>query len=493
MLPPTASGVLIDSLQRQRGVGHTRLIWGDSVPITAGNVVEGENVLTKEMNDRLTRVGPGTPAGELFRRYWQPFAGAAQLQERATLKVRLLGEDLALFRDRSGQLGLVAELCPHRRCSLAYGVPESIGIRCPYHGWLFDNEGNCLEQPAESTHSRFKDRVKTTAYPVKEMGGLFWAYMGPGEPPILPRHDYFVQPNSIREIGRTILPVNWLQAMENSLDPTHSEWLHSWFTYYLRNGKSQAADGGFPQARHAKIGFDVFDYGIVKRRYYTGGSEEDNDWKIGHPVIFPNMLKVSNDFQIRVPIDDETTLHYLYTVVSFPGVQAPEQEVVPVYDYPIFKENGEIYTDFVLQQDMMAWITQGRIADRTVEHLGASDRGIMIYRKVLDEMISRVENGEDPLGVFRDSDPDEQVNIPIDSMSPPLTPTSVRSAGRGSFTGDTGTRTDVVIDLEVIEKQMRMGQNLLSPILDERIKMQLEYLEMLRSGNAEISQLDRIY
>jgi 5,5'-dehydrodivanillate O-demethylase len=279
--------------------------------------------------------------------------------------------------------------------------------------------------------------------------------------------------------------------MENSLDPTHSEWLHSWFTYYLRHGKSQGADGTFPQARHAKIDFDVFEYGIVKRRYYVGGSEEDNDWKIGHPVLFPNILKVGNNFQIRVPVDDENTIHYLYSTVSYPGVTAPEQEVVPMYHYPNLTPTGEYATEWVLQQDMMAWVTQGRIADRTVEHLGASDRGIMLYRKVLDEMISRVAAGEDPLGVFRDPEHDGQIDIPIDSMLPPLTATSVRSAGRGSFTGDTGSRVDTALDPEVVEKQMRTGQNLISPILEERIQMRLEYLRLLQEGKAEVVQLDR--
>src|SRR5215475_9998141 len=162
-------------------------------------------MLTREMNDRLTRVGPGTPAGELFRRYWQPFAAVAQMEDRNTLRVRLLGEDLVLYRSAPGEFGLVGELCPHRRASLYYGVPEPAGIRCPYHGWLFDGAGNCVEQPAEPANSTFKDRVKTTAYPVRQMGGLFWTYMGPGEPPILPRHDYFVQPNTLRMIGKTDL------------------------------------------------------------------------------------------------------------------------------------------------------------------------------------------------------------------------------------------------------------------------------------------------
>jgi 5,5'-dehydrodivanillate O-demethylase len=313
------------------------------------------------------------------------------------------------------------------------------------------------------------------------MGGFFWAYMGPGEPPILPKHDYFVKPNTLREIGKTKLPVNWLQIMENSLDPIHSEWLHSWFTHYQRSGQTKKADGSFPQERTAKIGFDVFEYGIVKRRIYEGGTEEDNDWKIGHPILFPNILKVGTTFQVRVPVDDENTIHYLYTTTSYPGVEAPHQDIVPLYDYPNVTADGEIATATVLQQDMMAWVTQGTIADRTVEHLGSSDRGVILYRKVIDEMISRVADGEDPLGVFRDPKDDVQIDIGIDSSSPPLTATSIRSFGNlgSTVTGDTGKRAEVYLDPEVVEKLMRSGNGQeWSPILEEKIKMRLEYIRL---------------
>ncbi len=455
-------------------------------------------MLTKEMNERLTQVGPGTPGGELLRRYWHPVAAQAELEDRALLKVRLLGEDLVLYRDQSGNLGLLAELCPHRRCSLVYGAVEPVGVRCPYHGWLFDHEGNCLEQPSEPENSVFKDRVKTAHYPVREMGGLFWAYMGPGEPPLLPKHDYFVQPNTLREIGITKLPVNWVQIMENSLDPIHSEWLHSWFTYFQRNGKTKNEQGEFPQARTKKIGFDVFDYGIVKRRIYEGGTEGDNDWAIGHPILFPNILKQGTSFQIRVPVDDTNSIHYLYTTTFFPGVEAPPQDVVPVYEYKFFNEDGSFQVDTILQQDMMAWVTQGAIADRTVEHLGASDKGVILYRKVLDEMITVVEKGGDPLGVHRDPKDDVQIDVPIDSLSKPLTPTSIRSFGSlgSTQTLDTGRRAAMALDPEVIEKQMRNGNNgqEWSPVLEEKIKMRLAYValqnEEIKAMNAEVEAVN---
>src|SRR5580700_8340434 len=136
-------------------------------------------MLSAQENEQLTRVGPGTPMGNLQRRYWHPIAAVEELDERYTKRVRLLGEDLVLFRDRSGTLGLVAEFCPHRRASLYYGIPQADGIRCPYHGWKFDRTGACTDQPNEPEGSAFKDKVATAGYPVRELGGMLWAYLGP--------------------------------------------------------------------------------------------------------------------------------------------------------------------------------------------------------------------------------------------------------------------------------------------------------------------------
>src|SRR5580693_1891973 len=155
-------------------------------------------MLSAEQNDMLTRVGPGTPAGSLLRRYWQPIAAASELTDRWTKRVRLLGEDLVLFKDRSGKVGLVGEFCPHRRASLAYGIPEQDGLRCPYHGWKFDGTGRCLDQPNEPEASAFKDKVVTTGYPVRELGGMLWGYLGPLPAPEIPHIDGFVVDGAIR-------------------------------------------------------------------------------------------------------------------------------------------------------------------------------------------------------------------------------------------------------------------------------------------------------
>jgi 5,5'-dehydrodivanillate O-demethylase oxygenase subunit len=379
-------------------------------------------MLSTELNERLTNVGPGTPMGELLRRYWMPIAALSDLEKKPTMKVRLLGEDLALFRDRSGELGLVAELCPHRRCSLAFGIPENEGIRCPYHGWLFDSAGNCLEQPGESPNSTFKDRIKTPAYRVEVKGGLIWGYMGPAPAPLLPNWEYLVRENTYRAAGRVNLPCNWLAPMENSMDPVHLEWLHFYYTDYVQElHRNAGVDAGSrtpresaPVRRHKKIGFDVFDYGLIKRRVYEGGSEEDTEWKDGHPLVFPNWLSVGNA-QIRVPVDDENTQIWFYQDWAFPShVTVPEQESIPVYDISLYDENGDWIIDTVEGQDMMAWVTQGVIADRAEEHVGSSDRGILLYRKLLQEEMLKVEQGIDPLAVIRDPSENVCITLPME-------------------------------------------------------------------------------
>jgi 5,5'-dehydrodivanillate O-demethylase oxygenase subunit len=377
-------------------------------------------VLTPELNEKLTRVGPGTPGGELLRHYWHPIAGVAELDEHPTKRVRLLGEDLVLYRDRAGKHGLIGERCPHRRISLYYGIPEPFGIRCPYHGWAFDHAGQCLEQPAEPEGSTFKERVQAVSYPVEELGGLIFAYLGPQPAPELPRYDLFACENAVRQAGFTVLPCNWVQAMENSLDATHVEWLHGYYTNYL-NERAAAISGLRFQPRairpHVKIGFDRFEHGIIKRRVEAGGSEEDDDWKIGHPVVFPYTLKTgavaASSFQIRVPMDDTHTLHILYRVYR-PGIPVPPeiQDRVTIHQVPWAHENGDAVVDFTLGQDMMAWATQGEIAERHLEKLGASDTGVILYRELLEEQIDRVARGEEPLEVYRDPDAASYVVLP---------------------------------------------------------------------------------
>src|SRR5215204_1896762 len=158
-------------------------------------------MLTAEENELLTRVGPGTPCGDLFRRYWHPVAIVSELSHATpTRHVRILGEDLVLFRDKSGNVGLLADHCSHRGASLLYGRVEERGIACAYHGWLYDTAGNCLECPAEPEGSKFHLTVKVRAYPVKEFIGMYWAYLGPLPAPEIPRYDVFVRQDGRRRI-----------------------------------------------------------------------------------------------------------------------------------------------------------------------------------------------------------------------------------------------------------------------------------------------------
>lgn len=377
-------------------------------------------MLTQEQNEMLTRVGRGTPGGELLRRYWHPIAAREDLEQKWSIPVRLMGEDLVLFRDRAGKLGLLERHCPHRRASLVNGIPTDNGIRCPYHGWAFGHDGQCLEQPNEPAGASFCQKIKTTAYKVEELGGMIFAYMGPDPAPMLPRLDGFVAEGTVRMMGRTMIPINWLQAMENSLDPIHTEWLHGHLYEFVKEQENVKVAISAP---HAKIAFKEFQYGMTKHRLLVGQSEESDDWKVGHPVFFPNTLSVGNGdehsryyaFQIRVPVDDENTLHIWYTAYVPPvGAKVPAHllDRLHTYEVPILDENGEYIVDNVDGQDMMAWISQGRIADRTVENLGSTDQGIAAFRRMLRREMKKVEAGEDPMNTFRDAVANRQIDLP---------------------------------------------------------------------------------
>jgi len=373
-----------------------------------------------KQNKLLTEVGRGTPMGELMRRYWQPIGAAVDLENKWTRRVRLLGEDLVIFKDRQGRLGLIAEQCPHRRASFAHGIPTENGIRCPYHGWEYNAQGQCIHQPNELDKCAFRDKVSTDAYPVEEMGGMLFAYMGPQPQPLLPRWDGFVAEGTIRIMGRTILPINWLQIMENSLDPVHTEWLHGHHYEFL---KEQEGVKVAISTRHLKIDFKEFEYGMTKHRLLEGHSEDGDDWKVGHPIVFPNMLAVGNgdeksryySFQMRVPVDDTHTMHLWFNAYVPPnGVEVPKHllEKVHTYEVPFVDEEGEFIVDNVDGQDMMAWISQGPIADRSLENLGSTDKGIVMYRRMLKREMQKVQAGIDPMGIVRDSSRNERIDLP---------------------------------------------------------------------------------
>lgn len=363
-------------------------------------------MLTKEENELLTSVGRGTPGGELLRRYWMPIACTGELTEQKPIKAaRLLGEDLVVYRDKSGRYGVVAEQCPHRKASLAFGRVDEEGIRCPYHGWKFDCTGKCLEMPAEPESGGFKDKIKHIAYPAQRLGGLIWTYMGPQPLPLLPRWDVLAWENGKRWVQKhEIYKCNWLQPMENSVDPSHLYWLHG-DTAHLA-----------PTVDHYEEDhqFTPFEYGIIKRRITPGRKAGDPPVVDQHPLLFPITLRhvfraskttgfLLHNVQIRVPVDDAHTQVFVVYFTPNDADKSPADGDTPWEYFPIRDENGEYRLTEVLVQDAMAWETQGAPTDRTQEHLGVGDEGIILLRKVLREQIEIVRNGGDPLGIVRDA------------------------------------------------------------------------------------------
>ena len=376
-------------------------------------------MITQEQNDRLTRVGPGTPMGELMRRWWHPVAGVSELLKRPTKEVRLLGEDFVLYRTPTGRYGLTGKRCPHRAMDMLYGIPEDEGLRCAYHGWLFDFEGQCLDQPAEPPGSRFKDKVSIRAHPAEELGDLVWAYIGPDPVPLLPRWDMLVWTNVTRIISSCVLPCNWLQTVDNGLDQTHVEWLHGYYGSYAAHWAGRPWDE-LDQGHHLKLGYDRFEYGMIKRRLTNSMSGMDDEkWSVGHPMVLPAMLRVGGGDRhlslIRVPIDDEHTWHIRYELyVPEAGTVLPDKGVTEMQYTELYDADGRILDTTVPQQDILAWIGQGPITDRTVEHLGVGDLGILAFRRLLLEQLEVVEDGGDPMCVFRDPVKNQIVVLPLE-------------------------------------------------------------------------------
>ena len=369
-------------------------------------------MLSEDQNRTLTEVGAGTPMGELLRRYWMPIAGVAELDDTPIRPVRLMGEDLVLYRDTSGTYGLLDRHCAHRRADLSYGYVEDRGLRCNYHGWLYGEAGQCLAQPFEETarpEGRFKDRVTITAYPVEVKAGLLWAYLGPAPAPLVPTWEPFTWKNGFVQIVLSEIPCNWVQCQENSIDPVHLEWLHGNWSRVLRG-----VDGPKPPT-HLKIGFDEFEYGFVYRRVLEGQSETDELWTVGRTCLWPNCLFTGGHFEWRVPIDDEHTLSVGWFFDRVPNEMEPfEQERIPCWGSPIRDpQTGRWITTHVMNQDFVAWVGQGAVADRTREHLGESDRGVIMMRRKLLEQADVVLRGGEPKALVRDAETNRCIGLPI--------------------------------------------------------------------------------
>ena len=326
-------------------------------------------MLTAARNDLLTRVGPGTPMGDLLRRYWQPVGGASELETNPVKPIRLFGENLVLYKDRGGRFGLVDRHCPHRHADMSYGWVEDRGIRCSYHGWRYDETGACLEQPYEDTANPkpSKSGCEIKAYPVRECAGLLWAYMGPAPVPELPVWEPFTWANGFREIVLADVPCNWFQCQENSIDPVHFEWMHDNWGERMRGSNKNAP-------KHLKLKFEEFEHGFTYKRVREGQSEHDRYWTVGRVALWPNGFYLGRHFEWRVPIDDENMLSVAWFFVRVPKERDPYvQKRVPTWRSPIKDAAGRWITSHVINQDIVAWVGQGGIADRTRENLRSSD------------------------------------------------------------------------------------------------------------------------
>lgn len=381
-------------------------------------------------NELLTRVGPGTPGGEMFRRYWHPVGLSADLGSKPKL-VRILGEDLVLFRKRDGVCGLVDAICPHRGANLVAGYVEGEGIRCAYHGWLFDVKGRCLEQPAEPASSRLKDRVTQKSYPVEELGGLIFAYLGPDPRPLLPQFDVLVSQDGQRRPGfARHVPANWLQVVDNHQDPSHTTYLHIQMQPWEER----------PQCHYVETALGSMSIQV------RSGPQPNTKYVRETHFIAPNGLKVcipdaeNEDFSSPstrrlvwvVPMDDENSIEWelLFAPNKRDGtpsrfkydpdpklyrmdVPKPYQEYINpgVPCVPEYDSDGAVGATVVLRQDTLIQSSQGRIQPRENERLGVSDQGVILLRKIVKDCIDAVASGKDPKGLIRDPEDNECVVV----------------------------------------------------------------------------------
>jgi nitrite reductase/ring-hydroxylating ferredoxin subunit len=395
---------------------------------TAGQT--GGRMLSAVDNERITRVGAGTPMGDVMRCYWQPAALSSELPEPdgAPLRVRLLGEDLIAFRDTRGSVGLVSAYCPHRRAPMFFGRNEDYGLRCVYHGWKFNVTGACVDMPSEPADSLFKTKMSIPSYPVWEGGGIVWAYLGARETmPGPPDFEFMRAPDSHRFISKTFEECNWLQALEGGLDTSHSSFLHS----PKLNDKTQPrnadtaprlevekTDYGFRYAGIRSVGMQNY----VRLYQYVLPAQQMRGWVLGWDGKMQDIPTLHG--HIWVPIDDERTWVFNWLYSYDPAIPVtPEHaldlerrdgrhpdELLPGFrpkrnkanDYMIDRESQRYQTptgilgvntqDYAMQEGM------GPIVDRSREHLGTSDRAIIATRQLLMETVDQVEQGILPRG-----------------------------------------------------------------------------------------------
>ena len=392
-------------------------------------------MISREQNDLITRTGPGAPCGTLMRQYWQPVALAVELQGPRPLRpVRLLGQDLVVFRDEAGRLALIDRDCPHRGADLAYGRLEDGGLRCPFHGWLFDVAGNCREMPGEPDGGgALCQRVKQKTYPVAERAGIIWGYLGAGEPPAFPDFDCFIAPDSHVFAFKGHMDCNWLQALEVGIDPAHASFLH-------RFEEDESAGGSNTygrQFRAASMGSDIPMTTLLREFPRPDIDVQPVPWGLRlfsrrridpqrthlrvTNLIFPNsfLIPLSGEMTItqwHVPVDD--TSNYWYAIfTSFGGPvdkKTMTEQRLELYQLPDYKprlgrhnewgydpaeQRSKTFTGMgfdINVHDQWACESQGAIQDRTREHLGTTDKAIIANRRLLVKAIEQAQAGERP-------------------------------------------------------------------------------------------------
>lgn len=385
-------------------------------------------MLSVNDNQILTQVGPGTPMGDLMRRYWQPVLLSREVEHTDSdpIRVRVLGEDLIAFRDSSNRVGLISEWCPHRLTSMFLGRNEENGIRCVYHGWKFDVNGSCVDMPNEPETFDFKAKVRMVAYPTVEMGGAVWAYMGPKEyRPPEPRFEFTQQPETHRYASKVIEECNWLQSLEGGIDSVHSSFLHRKFG----KGGTYGLDGLRAEGTSAKLEVSPTNYGYAysaSRPLPDGITNYVRTYHWVMPHVQIRAAQLANDgtprptFQINghhwVPIDDHTTMvwNWGYSLsVPFNDDEKEErgfgngpEDVDPETFRPYRRPKNDWLIDRELQrnenftgilginaQDRAVQEAMGTIVDRSQEHLGQTDKAIIQARKMLLQAIRTIRDG----------------------------------------------------------------------------------------------------
>lgn len=388
-------------------------------------------MLTQAQSDLLTQTGPGTPGGKFLRSYWHPIATLEEIPVGgAPLPLTIMGEDLVLFRDDKNRLGLIGRHCAHRGTDLSYGRVEDGGLRCLYHGWLFDINGKCIDQPAQPADKKFCDRVKHPAYPVQEKGGAVWAFMGEGEPPLIPDLQFLTAPEPNRQVFRTLQMCNWLQGLESVVDPAHTTYLHR-RPAGLRSIRSGNDVNAMRGTEPPDISTENTRLGI--RIYALHKSSNGHKYLRVNNYVYPCAATPTTGnaragYQGRwfVPRDDHShyMLEFIYRHYEPLDKDALKQfraeNVGPdlrhirraenryLQDREEMKGGGSFcgMGEYFPAQDTFAIETQGAIRDRTKEYLGSTDIVIAAVTRTLLKAIAQVQEGQEAPGLLRNSPKD---------------------------------------------------------------------------------------